>query len=186
MNQPERVILASIGHNTQLRYVSCCLHRLLPFTRHHSKNAPHLAEPQLLPRNIPQVVLDLIPLDPNRMTVSGHVGLAAENAPPDSVVAYPISLPTSERLTQKMIEHHRRTRVSASQLNKYKRNVETLERQIFIGRDDDDEEEVFRILSYTPFPEKIFYLLFQDDDEVIAFPCETVYDMINSSQLVHT
>lgn len=76
-NQPERVILASMSHATKLRYVvGLYSHRRLCFTKQCSKETPYEVDPQTLPRAIPSVILDLMPLDPNRMTASGHIGLS--------------------------------------------------------------------------------------------------------------
>ncbi|THU96000.1 hypothetical protein K435DRAFT_966163 [Dendrothele bispora CBS 962.96] len=144
------------------------------------------------PAVFPPDILELMAIDPNRMSTSGYVGIGSEpqthSTPILDSSPWPISMPTTSLLTWNDILEYPSFPISSETLANYKLSPQSTLKQIFVSFDEASTGkpvEAFRVISVT-FHEQdiIFYLLFVDEDEALGFGSKDFYDMIKGMKQV--
>ncbi|KAJ7455334.1 hypothetical protein B0H11DRAFT_2067699 [Mycena galericulata] len=124
---------------------------------------------------VPADLMELLPLDPNRMSVSGHFGREDGGPPPDSA---------APRFRQESSDGYTSHPVTPSIVAAYKLAPQSALRHVFLGQEADDHV-VFRVTSVNFTEDDIIYsVLFADDTEDIEFPSDMFYTTIIEMQLV--
>lgn len=127
---------------------------------------------------VPADLLELIPLDPNHMTITDRFG--GEDDPPQAHD----SEPRTPNHNFSSVDGRASLPVTLDMVAAYKQAPQSSLSQVFVAPEDEDAF-AFKIVSVNFIEDDVIYsVLFDDDSEEVAFPSEIFYDTIIKMQLV--
>ncbi|KAJ7139423.1 hypothetical protein C8R44DRAFT_727488 [Mycena epipterygia] len=165
-----KITLAALGHQTELTDA----HRLQVSLAELGHQTDIIT-----PTMVPGDLMELLPLDPNRMSAAGRFGGQDGRPQPHSSTPHPIN-----NFSWHSVDGRTSHPVTPKMVAAYKQAPQATLKHVFLTRDEEDSF-AFRVTSINFSEHDIVYsVLFIDDIEEVAFPSETFYEMIIEMELV--